>query len=694
MLEEEATSSEPIPDPLLPRIVAFIQEFPEFLQTVVHCARKTELALWKTLFNTAGDPKDLFEVCLREGRLHTAASYLIVLQNMESAQESRKHATQLLEASLEASQWVITRDIVRFLKAIDPRDIDSPPRTPLYQKGAQGPLRGVGLKSPTAEEADAFVFQPMGVSRQRHSSLSAHSPTEEKSLKKSAPAANIAKKSAVAKTRSTDSADRRHSVSLSADKIDEENPVHAYLHLILRRHARELLFASRLRDLGAFAAHLDFHLVLWLQKERSKAARVQNFQAALIRLHTDFEWPFPLLSYTVVAHLNRTMSQQLTPVKGSIISSAVGSNGQSANGSAKLKEPLRVITRRNSLDSGVRTLDRGVSGENPMLTVMGGLAPPSGGKTKQLLMQQNRQELKLSPRLMDAQLSGRKDLGSLAEGTEMTEDSWMSPSTPSWETETLSTELDWEGLEQLCGEAASRGPQHHEAELRFLQQLMLEAACLEWSCLLSLILRDLVGLARAVNASTLGQAPPDTLARLRKGVARLDDWADQNCLGYKPLLHAVQKHLEGLDDATVGGPFDLSTTPEPPSLDNSPHYGTPSVPPGSLKENYSAAKLSVHSESSRKEKVSFSERIPVGVSATSLETSNEKRREKGKNYNREEEGREAIGSVQIQKANGEMSRNGSVKRNEWGRTDEEQKIHVDIVNPITPEEDKGQCAIM
>lgn len=93
-------------------------EFPVYLQTVVQCARKTEIALWPYLFSAAGKPKDLFQECMAKRQLDTAASYLIILQNLETSSVSRQYATLLLNTALDQSKWELAKDLVRFLRAI------------------------------------------------------------------------------------------------------------------------------------------------------------------------------------------------------------------------------------------------------------------------------------------------------------------------------------------------------------------------------------------------------------------------------------------------------------------------------------------------------------------------------------------------------------------------------------------------
>lgn len=47
---------------LLPLVVEFLDHFPQALDVVVGCARKTEVARWGFLFDVVGPPRDLFEV--------------------------------------------------------------------------------------------------------------------------------------------------------------------------------------------------------------------------------------------------------------------------------------------------------------------------------------------------------------------------------------------------------------------------------------------------------------------------------------------------------------------------------------------------------------------------------------------------------------------------------------------------------
>ena len=92
------------------------QSFIPGFKTIVHCARKTEIALWQYLFQSVGNPRELFEDCLKDGKLETAASYLIILQNLEKLVVAREDATKLLNFSLQNKKWRLASDLSRFLK--------------------------------------------------------------------------------------------------------------------------------------------------------------------------------------------------------------------------------------------------------------------------------------------------------------------------------------------------------------------------------------------------------------------------------------------------------------------------------------------------------------------------------------------------------------------------------------------------
>lgn len=257
VLEEEATSREPIPDPLLPTVAKFITEFPLFLQTVVHCARKTEYALWNYLFAAVGNPKDLFEECLMAQDLDTAASYLIILQNMEVPAVSRQHATLLFNTALEQGKWDLCRHMIRFLKAIGSGETETPPATPTTQE-------------PSSSSGFEFF---------RHRSISLSQSAE-----------NLHSKFNLTKTLSMPSGPSGKRWSKDSDCAEN-----MYIDMMLWRHARRLLEEIKLKDLGCFAAQLGFELIGWLCKERARAARVEDFVFALKKLHKDFLWPFPVM---------------------------------------------------------------------------------------------------------------------------------------------------------------------------------------------------------------------------------------------------------------------------------------------------------------------------------------------------------------------------------------------------------------
>ncbi|XP_015368473.1 PREDICTED: guanine nucleotide exchange factor subunit Rich [Diuraphis noxia] len=288
VLEEEATSKEPIPDAQLPSVIEFIQEFPNlYLETVVQCARKTEIALWPYLFSAAGKPKDLFQECLKRQNLNTAASYLIILQNLESSSVSCKYATLLLDSALDSCQWDLSKDLVRFLKAIDPNDADSP-RTSCIFPAKYSMIGQASTVNPNEEDL-SFL---MGNIQVRGRSISTSttpkidmSSTFVRTDSRTEQNSSQRKRSVLSNGKSENGKD-----TATCNSILEE----FFTDTILQKHAAKLLSNYKLRALGYFAARLDFHLVEWLAKERNGAARIDNYIVALRSLYTDFSISRPL----------------------------------------------------------------------------------------------------------------------------------------------------------------------------------------------------------------------------------------------------------------------------------------------------------------------------------------------------------------------------------------------------------------
>jgi hypothetical protein len=280
VLEEEAPGSMPVPDALLPRVVEFIKQFPQFLETIGSCARKTEVALWQYLFAAVDNPRDLFELCITDGRLKTAACYLIIIQNLEPVTVSRQLATRLLDAALDSNQWELCKDLVRFLRAIGPGDmLDSVTRDSTTPVSAHFPKTPRAPPTPPSTTGTTPSLPGPDLDRSAISMAQDHLTS--------------------GSTSST--------VSLSGDfrdasgkvirrpqfVLDMESKEEYFIELILSRHARKLLTATCLRDLGKFAAHLDFNLEKWLARERLRAARIDNLLATVRQLHKEFQWPLP-----------------------------------------------------------------------------------------------------------------------------------------------------------------------------------------------------------------------------------------------------------------------------------------------------------------------------------------------------------------------------------------------------------------
>ncbi|TFK30747.1 RIC1-domain-containing protein [Coprinopsis marcescibilis] len=117
--DRDSPNSSASNDSSLQTVIEFLDYFDASLEVVVGCARKTEMSRWRRLFDIVGNPKTLFEACIVAHKLKTAGSYLLVLHNLEQLDENSTEAVTLLKCALEASDWQLCKELLRFLHSMD-----------------------------------------------------------------------------------------------------------------------------------------------------------------------------------------------------------------------------------------------------------------------------------------------------------------------------------------------------------------------------------------------------------------------------------------------------------------------------------------------------------------------------------------------------------------------------------------------
>ncbi|XP_055854066.1 guanine nucleotide exchange factor subunit Rich [Episyrphus balteatus] len=495
VLEEEATSKDPIPDALLPSILDFIREFPVHMQTIVQCARKTEIALWPYLFSVAGKPKDLFQQCLKSEELETAASYLIILQNLEPSAVSKQYATLLLDIALENRKWELAKDLIRFLKSIDPNEIDSP-RSSMIVNQKIAPTQQPNQVNPNPEVFNLILgsiarersFSTPIVNTNRNEKKDKKDKEKRESISGSVPPTTPTltsqKEPPTGASAPTGITFRRKSErSISKDKRET-----FFIETILQRQARMLLENCKLIDLGYMSAFLDFHLVSWLSQEKDRSAKLDDFVSALILMHKELKLPPPYVNNGNEVHetnllpnndLSKCRNTSSQTSESGYFSLPLVENTHHHHSIPAIKESEELITQvSNKSRSNSQTLD------------------------------ENYPERRFSSLQHD--------------------------------------EMNFAAFNFQAEARAKILPEKLSVKIRYLLQLFIEANCIDYALILSILLFDAASIGRIINFVVRSESIA-SCNRIQTALKKITQWSlEEQCI-YRGFMIALQPQVYLLD---------------------------------------------------------------------------------------------------------------------------------------------------
>ena len=265
--EEEATSSSN--EKLLPKVVEFIKQFPEYLKIISHCTRKSEVAFWPYLFSIVGNPRLLFDQCLAQNDLETAASYLVVLQNTETLKPCENFSNMLLRAALKNCEWDLIKEIIRFLSAIDPSDLENDvfDLTSTINISA---INNVTSAKQNVSRANSSVLQ--------------------------SPNSSISKDESTSRDESINNGNTKQKLTSKKSFTSQDCEMNRKsIESTISEYASDLIKSYKIKKLFEMFANLNyFNIFKWLQQFHSTQL-VDNYVQGLSSLHFDFNWPYPIM---------------------------------------------------------------------------------------------------------------------------------------------------------------------------------------------------------------------------------------------------------------------------------------------------------------------------------------------------------------------------------------------------------------
>lgn len=412
----------------------------------------------------------------------------IWFQNLEPSAISRQYATLLLDTALEQKKWDLAKELVRFLRAIDPNDVESP-RTSFVI----GNKLGISQPTPTNVSPNAEDLSLILGSMARGRSFSTTMNPKQSEMVAASSAVNKDNKIANLHTDTSAVMRRKKSEPHTKKERETSSAEEFFIDVILQRHARRLLQDKKLEDLGFMSASLDFHLVGWLAREKDRAARIEDFVSALKQLHDDLDWPKPNLDLM----LDRRGSENLK-------------SHQQESPSYSLQS-LRVDTNLGTNDSGYTSLPAFPS------------IDPSSLQSKQNQIIKTTANTLARQESIDneAQLIPIPDTASI-----------VSEQVSIWGEDVgtslvLPQEIDKnfnKALENLAIQNSKKVSHKLEIKLRYLLQIFTEASCLEFSLLISMLLMDAASICRITN-SAIRTGSLAICRQLRNGLKDVTRWS-------------------------------------------------------------------------------------------------------------------------------------------------------------------------